>query len=354
MQVMQIIHEMLKILAFSHELLPFFRNPSTGQPYMPRNQMGFPPFDHDGHYGLDFMVLTDYIYYNWTSRRNVRNHFTKIITLPNVVQKAKEHFNCSSIKGFPLEDQSNGRMLWEQRIMMGDIMTATWLTRPVISEITLALFEDSGWYKVNYNYAGVLNWGEGMGCEFITDSCQKAAMTIGSHSFCDFRPSSNTLGCTVDYKAVASCVIKTYPRNLPREFQYLHPHLKKVGGPLPEADYCPMYHVVSSETEFCSHGSMCFQHIGNWQVTEIHNRTVTNIPVFIGAGCYKVECKSSRLLFTIGKRNITCYSDNEVKNITIRKDGMQINGSIKCPPYKRFCQVNYVIFCVQNNNLCHF
>jgi hypothetical protein len=85
MQVMQIIHEMLKILAFSHELLPFFRNPSTGQPYMPRNQMGFPPFDHDGHYGLDFMVLTDYIYYNWTSRRNVRNHFTKIITLPNVV-----------------------------------------------------------------------------------------------------------------------------------------------------------------------------------------------------------------------------------------------------------------------------
>jgi len=30
-----------------------------------------------------------------------------------------------------------------------------------IDEITLSLFEDSGWYKVNYNYADKFLWGKG-------------------------------------------------------------------------------------------------------------------------------------------------------------------------------------------------
>jgi hypothetical protein len=39
--------------------------------------------------------------------------------------------------------------------MFGDLMTADFSSAPylVISRITLALFEDTGWYKVNYDWA---------------------------------------------------------------------------------------------------------------------------------------------------------------------------------------------------------
>ena len=35
------------------------------------------------------------------------------------------------------------------------------------SAISLALFEDSGWYQVNYTRAGKLDWGYKMGCPFV-------------------------------------------------------------------------------------------------------------------------------------------------------------------------------------------
>ena len=36
------------------------------------------------------------------------------------------------------------------------------------SVFTLALLEDSGWYKVNYTHADVLKWGYMYGCEFLS------------------------------------------------------------------------------------------------------------------------------------------------------------------------------------------
>ena len=36
----------------------------------------------------------------------------------------------------------------------------------VIDRITLALFNDTGWYKVNMSRASQLLWGKGMGCNF--------------------------------------------------------------------------------------------------------------------------------------------------------------------------------------------
>ncbi len=37
---------------------------------------------------------------------------------------------------------------------------------PRYSAISLALFEDSGWYQANYSRAGKLDWGHQMGCPF--------------------------------------------------------------------------------------------------------------------------------------------------------------------------------------------
>ncbi|PIO64155.1 hypothetical protein TELCIR_14227 [Teladorsagia circumcincta] len=40
-----------------------------------------------------------------------------------------------------------------------------------LSRLTLALFEDSGWYRVNYDKAEEMPWGRNLGCGFAKQSC---------------------------------------------------------------------------------------------------------------------------------------------------------------------------------------
>lgn len=52
-------------------------------------------------------------------------------------------------------------------------MTGTHTQNSVFSRITLALMEDTGWYRADYNNAKPLAWGKGLGCEFATKSCKE-------------------------------------------------------------------------------------------------------------------------------------------------------------------------------------
>ena len=50
-------------------------------------------------------------------------------------------------------------------------MTGLFDFNPVLSSLTLALLEDSGWYSVDYSAAEPLEWGRGKGCDFINQGC---------------------------------------------------------------------------------------------------------------------------------------------------------------------------------------
>ena len=67
-------------------------------------------------------------------------------------------------------------------------MTGTYTQESVISNLTLALLEDSGyeisseqsvatylyrWYDVSYEYGKPLLWGRHLGCEFVQTSCKQ-------------------------------------------------------------------------------------------------------------------------------------------------------------------------------------
>lgn len=51
-------------------------------------------------------------------------------------------------------------------------MTGTHTQSPIFSRITLALMEDTGWYKANYSMASPLTWGRNLGCNFVKKSCK--------------------------------------------------------------------------------------------------------------------------------------------------------------------------------------
>merc|ERR1712032_153406 len=102
----------------------------------------------------------------------------KIIT-PNVIAKVRDHFDCNTLDGAELEDDSISQ--WKKRIFANEVMTGEmtlaslkdsgwWPTvdyskAQPLSEMTLALLEDSGWYAVDYSKAQRLD-GRHRGCKF--------------------------------------------------------------------------------------------------------------------------------------------------------------------------------------------
>lgn len=131
----------------------------------------------------------------------------KIIT-PKVVEIAKKHYNCHdwTNAGVELEDYGGSGTAgshWEKRIMYNEYMTGIAARNPVFSEFTLALFEDMGYYKVNYSIAEPLKFGKNKGCTFIKESCK---MWKGSKDyFCEGEDH-----CSYDLKDKSQCLLRTY------------------------------------------------------------------------------------------------------------------------------------------------
>ena len=116
--------------------------------------------------------LANTVFINKDKRIGLNRTYVKTKKL---VEIAKRYFNCNSIEGIELEDQGGSGTAgshWEARILLWDYMNGNLYTiEQVISEFTLALLEDSGWYKINYFTGGLMRFGKNQGCAFIEEDC---------------------------------------------------------------------------------------------------------------------------------------------------------------------------------------
>jgi leishmanolysin-like peptidase len=112
-----------------------------------------------------------------TDRETRTNETKKFVISPKVVEYAKKYFNCSTVSGVELEDSGGYddyiNSHWEARILLGEYMNSEVHTpEQAISVFTLALLEDSGWYKANYYTGGLMRFGKHQGCAFINEDCE--------------------------------------------------------------------------------------------------------------------------------------------------------------------------------------
>jgi Leishmanolysin len=78
----------------------------------------------------------------------------RVIT-PAVQAVVRRHFDCPTLQGAPLADDSEHRSAgshWDQRLFQGEIMVPvvgedTVVGRHVITNVTVAMLEDTGWYE---------------------------------------------------------------------------------------------------------------------------------------------------------------------------------------------------------------
>ena len=268
--------------------------------------------------------------------------FVSFINSPKVLTTARQHFNCTSLNGVPLENQGGSGSAgshWEARYLLGDYMISSDYFDNVISDITLALFEDSGIYKVNYYSGGLFKFGKNMGCEFFDNKCLEGGNTAFKNEFCTV---NSEYICSRTKISRGQCILNEYSSTIPKRYRYFSD--SDVGGFEP-ANYCPVSNTVSQSSDYyhasCRVGSTSLSSdfgevIGNSSFCFLSSLLPSNSQLSSSsrAICYQVECDSEnkQIIVNIGNNKVYCPTDGGTID-----NPSGFKGSINCPEYYEIC-----------------
>eukprot|EP00249_Psilotum_nudum_P023922 c29028_g1_i1 orf=1787-4684(+) len=319
-----LIHEVMHVLGFDPHAFAHFRDERKRR----RNQVVSQSFDS-----------------------KLGRTVTRVV-LPRVVMHSREHYGVYSEEfvGLELEDgggRGTAGSHWEKRLLMNEIMTGSVDTKSVVSSMTLALLEDSGWYRANMSVAEQLGWGRGQGMEFVTGPCN---LWKGAYH-CN---SSHSSGCTYNREAEGYCPIVRYGTDLPSWARYF-PEANR-GGQSSLADYCAYYVAYSDgscvETnsarapdkmlgEMRGHDSRCMPSSLVRSGFVRGTSTQSN-------GCYQHRCKN---------RNLEVAVDGIWKVCPVEGGPLQFagfTGELVCPAYHELCNDHSLPMPGQCLNACNW
>nr|XP_033801008.1 leishmanolysin-like peptidase isoform X2 [Geotrypetes seraphini] len=369
-------HEILHALGFSAGLFAFYYD-DNGNPWTARQATGLPSFNPSlGLYQWSNKVVRKAVR-SWDVRGNqILQHDVFLLVTPRVIEEARKHFNCPVLEGMELENQGGlGTELnhWEKRLLENEAMTGSHTQNRVFSRITLALMEDTGWYRANYSMAGKLDWGRNKGCDFAMKSCkfwiaqQKKRQEI-VRPYCDnLRSNPLQLMCRQDQRAVAVCNLQKFPKRLPQEYQYFDQlngvpaeELPYYGGAVEIADFCPF------SQEFSWHLSGRYQRGSDCRVPENQPDLSRNYaaetygPSSVcliqksaftmeqctkkltypdwGSGCYQISCSSQGLKIWFRATAYLCSRAGQILEISIEMNDWVYTGNLICPACLDFCE----------------
>eukprot|EP00164_Ancoracysta_twista_P001561 GFYU01002045.1.p1 GENE.GFYU01002045.1~~GFYU01002045.1.p1 ORF type:complete len:680 (+),score=152.54 GFYU01002045.1:202-2241(+) len=245
-----------------------------------------------------------------------------------VTAAARAHFQCDTLRGAELEDgvgkdsRTPGAHL-EKRVFKGDIMNLEVTESSHYSPVSLALFEDSGWYRVNFDLAQDLQWGRGKGCAFATESCARWH-DVGYECTED---GSNE--CAEGGLSRGRCSLTTY-RHLDPWFQ--HFSQANVGGPDSLMDYCPLIEPFEDCTDGDANDTWAEMHFGAEHCTECRcfKSSLVHISIPTNRGlttnCHKQRCVDNSLEVEIDGIWYPCPLGR-----LVRPESRLWKGGIQCP-----------------------
>ena len=243
------IHEVGHVLGHSSNSYRFFWDPETGTPRTARPFVERTVTCVDGERKSMLIPGSSTMEFG---ADEMGQRYAAIVT-PKVRAIARNQFNCQNLTGAPLENQPTRAESctgdhWDERLFYPEAMSGVISpTTNIMSSLTLALYEDSGWYLANYTNSRMSPWGLGAGCGFINKPClvtDEAGATVvpdyGQGFFCN---QGAAKGCSAEHTHKLACQIldyKYYGTELPgAAYQYFLDEPTK-GGPR-QADYCPVY-----------------------------------------------------------------------------------------------------------------
>lgn len=313
-----VLHEINHILCFSSSLFEYFVDSSYGT------------------------LSLDKVMRNAT----VNDMPRQMIVTPKVVSTAQKHFGCSEMQGVEIEDQGGSGTAgshWESRVMLGDFMIGESYPENVISEISLALFEDSGWYKVNYYTGGLFRFGKNKGCDFVQKKCINDGKSSFPNDFCLVGGASM---CFASRTSKGLCDLGQKSATIPQAYRYFSD--AQTGGSF-YVDFCPVARWdadVENNMFFssnCAYGMKTYGDLGETIgsnsgcfMTSAIPKTLSNFDSMKGfnrAICYSYTCNSAdeTYVVTINDKTVSCNKEGGIKTV----DGY--DGNFFCADYYSVC-----------------
>jgi hypothetical protein len=155
--------------------------------------LGFSPFLYD--------KFIDFSGNEYNLLHTEKSNEKSFINTPLLTEFSREYFGCKKMPGMMLEMSSiNGTSLshWERSLIKNELMTGSSIYNfRIITNFTLKLLDDTGWYKINYKYSEETIWGKNKTCEFIKPECYR---------FSEFCLVKNELSCDYEYNYISTCV----------------------------------------------------------------------------------------------------------------------------------------------------
>ena len=318
------------------------------------------------------------------------------IVTPTVKAAARAHFDCPALAGAELENHLTtpcGSMgsHWEQRVLSTELMSSYVQHTSIVSAMTLALHEDSGWYKANYQaetgVTGVRNtwrmgdWGFKQGCAFAQNVCldktnaQAAPAPVASTPQHFYNSAHSSGGgnavCSTDRQFYGLVKVDHDDQNfapgtkrtadIPAQYRYFSSAFyasdadkNKLGGGLDAADYCPIADPYSNKicgnaanqdntnantiSETFGPGSACFE--STLQETD-GNRVVS------GAACMPFTCSVDGTSLTVTLKKYKASAGGAMQTSTVTCNGANkgtavsggagFSGAITCPDPALLC-----------------
>ena len=317
-----------------------------------------------------------------------------VISSQKILDLAKSYYNCSSLEYIELSEETEQADMpgshWEARILLGDYMTSNiYYPEQVISEFTLALLDELGWYEINYFTGGLMRFGKNKGCTFLTNDCISVKDSKAIPSFNDFC-SYNSFGtCSSGRQSRSYCINNVHSALLPNIYRR---NGLTEGYGKENVEYCPVsFEKNDSNNNYyytgnCKLGNSTFGNLLNeveesyGELTKITGEKLGNnsfcslsslVKYSKDAGKYQNIIRPTCYLMECGNRSLTIVlyteNENEIEYIVCPRRGglIEINknhynyskfsGYFFCPDYNLICTgtktCNNLFDCIEMGSL---
>ena len=334
------------------------------------------------------------------SRIKGKSEISKFVVVSkNAIEKAREYYNCDNLEYLELNNKEVEIDVpfshWEDRLLLGDYMTSdVYYPDQAISEITLALLEDLGWYEVNYYTGGLMRFGKNKGCDFINNDCiniinNSYALPTFYNEFCS---SDSFSTCSSGRQSRGYCINNLYISSLDEYEETLYKRNDfALGYGKDTVEFCPIaFEATKTKNNYyfygnCKIGNNTFgnqleelslsyndyskffgEKLGNNSFCALSSLLKKNANVgiyqnIIRPTCYSMKCSKKSLTIILYSENenieyIVCPRKGGL--IRINKDNLDYSnykGYIFCPDYNLICTgtkiCNNIFDCVEEESL---
>nr|CAJ2465613.1 unnamed protein product [Leishmania braziliensis] len=299
--------------------------------------------------GFDLTIFEDLELIQDVKDLRGRDYYVPVINSPTVVAKAREQYGCTSLEYLELEDQGGsgsagshlkGRNAQDE--LMAPDMGAGYYTA-----LTMAIFEDLGFYQADFTKAEVMPWAKLASCNFLTNKCMEKNITQWPEMFCN--TTERRYRCPSDRLKIGRCSIATYDDPLPTYFRYFTK--TSLGGRSEFLDLCPV--IVGYGTAACNQDpSTASTTVKEFSLFSDSSRCLdgaftpkhsTGPPGPYNGLCANVKCDRVHHRYSVqvygSSGYVACTPGQRVELTTIST--AFVEGSyIMCPLYVEVCQAN--------------